>query len=82
MENIILIASVFCLIIVVHGMENILADDIANRWNLDEFEFDEGGEVDDPLFWRSERGSKILVNVDSLGAVGDGIADDTQVNAT
>ncbi|KAM6575482.1 hypothetical protein CsatA_023809 [Cannabis sativa] len=28
--------------------------------------------------WTSVRGSKILVNVDSFGAVGDGVADDTQ----
>lgn len=30
--------------------------------------------------WKSERGGKVLVNVDSFGAAGDGISDDTQVN--
>lgn len=30
--------------------------------------------------WTSEFGSKVLVNVDSLGAVGDGISDDTKVH--
>ncbi|EXB82576.1 putative polygalacturonase [Morus notabilis] len=28
--------------------------------------------------WKSERGGKVLVNVDSFGAAGDGISDDTQ----
>ncbi|KAK6252523.1 hypothetical protein QUC31_014243 [Theobroma cacao] len=28
--------------------------------------------------WTSERGGKVLVNVDSFGAVGDGVSDDTQ----
>lgn len=28
--------------------------------------------------WTSERGSKVLVNVDSFGAAGDGVSDDTQ----
>ncbi|PWA72329.1 Glycoside hydrolase, family 28 [Artemisia annua] len=31
--------------------------------------------------WTSEFGSKVLVNVDSLGAVGDGISDDTKAFA-
>lgn len=80
MEKIILIASIFCILIVVHGTENSYADDNAIRWNLENFEIDEGDEVDDPLFWKSEHGNKVLVNVDGLGAVGDGISDDTQVN--
>ncbi|KAE8730220.1 hypothetical protein F3Y22_tig00003041pilonHSYRG01153 [Hibiscus syriacus] len=33
--------------------------------------------VEDP-FWISERGGKVLVNVDSFGAVGDGVSDDTE----
>lgn len=31
--------------------------------------------------WISERGGKVLVNVDSFGAVGDGVSDDTEVYA-
>jgi len=30
--------------------------------------------------WRSEHGSKILINVDSFDAVGDGVTDDTMVH--
>lgn len=30
--------------------------------------------------WRSERGSKVLMNVDSFDAVGDGVTDDTMVH--
>lgn len=80
MEKIILIASIFCLLIVVNGKDYSLADDIAIRWNLDNFDIDEGDEVDDHLYLRSEHGNKVLVNVDAFGAVGDGISDDTQVN--
>lgn len=76
MEKIILIASIFCILIVVHGTENSFADDNAIRWNLENFEIDEGH--DDPLFWKSEHGNKVLVNVDGFGALGDGISDDTQ----
>ncbi|XP_022151049.1 probable polygalacturonase At1g80170 [Momordica charantia] len=45
--------------------------------------FDIGGEDDDVVdasavpVWRSERGSKVLMNVDSFNAVGDGVSDDT-----
>lgn len=40
-------------------------------------EFEE--EEEELVPWRSERGSKVLVNVDSFGAVGDGVSDDTKV---
>ncbi|KAK9063453.1 hypothetical protein SSX86_017323 [Deinandra increscens subsp. villosa] len=57
--------------------------------------FDVFGEIEDLVFeddemelfdlpsWSSQRGGKILVNVDSFGAVGDGVSDDTKafVNA-
>lgn len=48
--------------------------------------FDIGGEDDDVVdasavpVWRSERGSKVLMNVDSFNAVGDGVSDDTMVH--
>lgn len=40
-------------------------------------EFEE--EEEELVPWRSERGSKVLVNVDGFGAVGDGVSDDTKV---
>lgn len=85
MEKIVLTVSFFCLLMVALGSaESRLADDIAVRWNLDNLESEEGDEQDlfDILSWTSERGSKVLVNVDSLGAVGDGISDDTKVNVS
>ncbi|WCJ38465.1 Pectin lyase-like superfamily protein [Euphorbia peplus] len=52
---------------------------------LENFEVDEEDEMEffDTPPWISERGSKVLVNVDSFGAVGDGVSDDTKafVNA-
>ncbi|CAI9092941.1 OLC1v1028316C1 [Oldenlandia corymbosa var. corymbosa] len=50
-------------------------------------EIDEDDEVDDVFFeesfWTSSKANKVLVNVDTFGAVGDGVADDTNafVNA-
>lgn len=67
---------------VAYGNEESNFSDHNNvREYLDNLNIEEGDEVE--LFevpsWTSERGSKILVNVDGLGAVGDGISDDTQV---
>lgn len=42
-------------------------------------EGDEYDELDSLPIWGSERVGRIPVNVDSFGAVGDGVADDTQV---
>ena len=30
--------------------------------------------------WSSQHGSKVMINVDSFGAVGDGVSDDTKVS--
>ncbi|KAG8389652.1 hypothetical protein BUALT_Bualt01G0001200 [Buddleja alternifolia] len=57
--------------------------------NLEDLEVEEEGGDNDEFevlewpSWESSRGSKNLVNVDGLGAVGDGVTDDTQafVNA-
>ncbi|XP_027098423.2 probable polygalacturonase At1g80170 [Coffea arabica] len=50
---------------------------------VEDFDVEIGGGDDDvefleEPFWVSERGNKVLVNVDTFGAVGDGVADDTQ----
>ena len=49
---------------------------------LESLDIEEDNDFDffDIPSWTSERGGKVLVNVDSFGAVGDGVSDDTQVN--
>ncbi|XP_015578604.1 probable polygalacturonase At1g80170 [Ricinus communis] len=74
------------LLTVVHGVAgNMLYNNIGMLEELESFEVDEENEVElfDTPSWTSERGGKVLVNVDSFGAAGDGVSDDTQafVNA-
>ncbi|KAL6974947.1 hypothetical protein U1Q18_017087 [Sarracenia purpurea var. burkii] len=74
------------LLVVAHGTaERNLFDDISILGELENLDVEEGGDIE--LFgvpsWASQHGSKVLVNVDGFGAVGDGVSDDTQafVNA-
>ncbi|XP_019052350.1 PREDICTED: probable polygalacturonase At1g80170 [Nelumbo nucifera] len=74
---------VFVLVAAAHGVaENNIYDDIAMLRELDEDLNFGVTEIEEELLetpgWRSERGGKTLFNVDSFGAVGDGVADDTQ----
>ncbi|KAI7725357.1 hypothetical protein M8C21_029705 [Ambrosia artemisiifolia] len=75
--------SVFVMLLLVHvsaHVEDILSDNFYHVFgeveNL-EFEDDEIELFDLPS-WSSQRGGKILVNVDSFGAAGDGVSDDTK----
>ncbi|KAG9149876.1 hypothetical protein Leryth_023449 [Lithospermum erythrorhizon] len=71
-----LVLSMVC-----HGeATNKLHDDIGIFDELDTFDIEEGDDIDlfDILSWESKHSSKVLVNVDAFGAVGDGIADDTE----
>ncbi|CAK9172691.1 unnamed protein product [Ilex paraguariensis] len=73
--------SILALLIVAHGTaERSLPDDINILGNLENLDIQEGDEMElfDLPSWTSERGSKVLVNVDGFGAVGDGVSDDTQ----
>jgi galacturan 1,4-alpha-galacturonidase len=77
--------SILGLLIVAHGVAgNMACDSIAMLEKLENFVIEE---VDETEFskvvpsWTSERGGKVLVNVDSFGAVGDGVSDDTQVRS-
>lgn len=56
--------------------------DIEDDNDFESMEFEDENDFDifDIPSWTSERGGKVLVNVDSFGAVGDGVSDDTQVN--
>ena len=76
--------SVLGLLIVAHGVAGNMACDIIAM--LEELENFDGEEVDETEFSKvpsltSKRGSKVLVNVDSYGAVADGVSDDTQVRS-
>jgi hypothetical protein len=71
------------LLIVAHGVAgNLVGDNIGVLEEFESWDIEEENEVEvSPIpSWTSERGSKVLVNVDSFGAVGDGVSDDTQVN--
>ncbi|CAK7333269.1 unnamed protein product [Dovyalis caffra] len=67
--------------IVAHGVAgNMACNSIGNLEKLKNFDIEEVNETElsDVPSWTSERGAKVLVNVDSFGAVGDGVSDDTQ----
>ncbi|KAJ0037437.1 hypothetical protein Pint_22945 [Pistacia integerrima] len=73
--------SIFGFLIAAHAAAgNMVLDNIAVPRELENLDIEEDDEVElfDMPSWTSDRGSKVLVNVDSFGAVGDGVADDTQ----
>ncbi|KAG6755614.1 hypothetical protein POTOM_041447 [Populus tomentosa] len=75
------IITLLGLLILVNGVaENLVYNNFAMLEELESFEIDDEDDVElfDIPSWTSERGGKVLVNVDSFGAVGDGISDDTQ----
>ncbi|KAF9626696.1 hypothetical protein IFM89_038791 [Coptis chinensis] len=80
MEKILLI-TLLVMVAVAHAhADNSIYDEM---FMLEEFEdLHTSDEIEQELLeipgWKSERGSKVLVNVDGFGAVGDGITDDTQ----
>ncbi|KAJ6293455.1 hypothetical protein OIU78_025435 [Salix suchowensis] len=80
MDKLFIIALLGLLILVNGAAENLVYNRFAMLEELESFEIDEEDDVGlfDIPSWTSERGGKVLVNVDSFGAVGDGISDDTQ----
>ncbi|XP_041016277.1 probable polygalacturonase At1g80170 [Juglans microcarpa x Juglans regia] len=76
------LASFLGILITAHGVAGnmVCDDDIGMLEELESLEIEEENEMElSPIpAWTSERGSKVLVNVDSFGAVGDGVSDDTQ----
>ncbi|KAJ4711084.1 Pectin lyase-like superfamily protein [Melia azedarach] len=73
--------SFFGLLIAAHAVAgNMVYDNIAMLGEFENLDIEEENESE--LFevpsWTSERGGKVLVNVDSFGAAGDGVSDDTQ----
>ncbi|KAH9627202.1 hypothetical protein KSS87_020748 [Heliosperma pusillum] len=72
------------LLITAHGIEEFgVNEKLAVLGELGSFEAYEGVEIEEDVpSWYSGQGGKVLVNVDSFGAVGDGISDDSQAFAT
>ncbi|XP_030545033.2 probable polygalacturonase At1g80170 isoform X1 [Rhodamnia argentea] len=69
------------LLIIVHGAANkIEYQKYSILEELESLRVEEENEVEDANVpsWSSQYGGKVLVNVDSFGAAGDGISDDTQ----
>lgn len=78
--------SLLGMLIIAYGVSGSIEPD-GNIDMVRELEnFDIGVEDDDVVdtsavpVWRSEHGSKVLMNVDSFNAVGDGVSDDTMVH--
>lgn len=71
----------FVLLTVTHGIALINLSDEVILSELEDLDAEEGDEAEsfDLPKWETHRGNKILVNVDSFGAVGDGASDDTKV---
>lgn len=65
-------------------VEIVARSDIEELKSLESFDIEEETEVEelsDIPSWRSEHGGKVLVNIDSFGAAGDGESDDTEVTS-
>ncbi|KAG4936028.1 hypothetical protein JHK85_050947 [Glycine max] len=79
------LVSLLALLITAYGVAgSIMCDNIGMLEELKSLEAldieEEENEVElsDIPSWRSERGGKVLVNIDSFGAAGDGESDDTE----
>ena len=77
------LVSFLGLLIAAYGVAgNMSSDNFNILGELEDLDIaEEDAELSEIPSWTSERGGKVLVNVDSFGAVGDGVSDDTQVCA-
>lgn len=84
MGKVVFLSILVMLLLVRETVGNSLSDtfDVFGKIdNVDLEDDDDEIEFSNLPFWStSQHGSKILVNVDSFGAVGDGVSDDTKVN--
>ncbi|XP_047311597.1 probable polygalacturonase At1g80170 [Impatiens glandulifera] len=79
MENTLLVAFVGFLLLVQYTLGHGSSYDNEALDDLKDFDGEgEDIQLNDFPSWESARGSKVLVNVDSFGAVGDGVSDDTR----
>ncbi|WVZ13820.1 hypothetical protein V8G54_011386 [Vigna mungo] len=79
------LVSLLALLIAAHGVAGSMTCDsigmLEELKSLESFDIEEETEVEelsDIPSWRSEHGGKVLVNIDSFGAAGDGESDDTE----
>ncbi|OIV93894.1 hypothetical protein TanjilG_05597 [Lupinus angustifolius] len=73
--------SLLGLLLAAHGvLGSMMCDNIAMLQELESLDIEEENEVElsEIPSWKSERGGKVLVNVDSFGAAGNGESDDTE----
>ncbi|KAM0932820.1 putative endo-polygalacturonase [Dioscorea sansibarensis] len=73
--------DVFLLLVLLTHVSEVTLASIPSWWEEMEIWGDEAAmelELDIPTMWMSQRASRIPVNVDSFGAAGDGVTDDTQ----
>lgn len=76
--------SLLGMLLAAHGVAgSMICDNIGMLQELESLDIEEENEVElsDIPSWTSERGGKVLVNVDSFGAAGNGESDDTEVTS-
>lgn len=74
------LVSFLGLLIAAYGVAgNVVYDKFNILEELEDMDIAEDTDFLESPSWTSEHGGKVLVNVDSFGAVGDGVSDDTQV---
>lgn len=78
--------SLLGMLIIAYGVSGSIVPngDIDMIKELESFDIEEEDDNEVETYavpvWRNERGSKVLMNVDSFDAVGDGVTDDTMVH--
>lgn len=83
MGKVVFLSILVMLLLVRETVGNSLSDTFNVFGKIDNVDLEDDDETefsDLPYCSTSQHGSKILVNVDSFGAVGDGVSDDTKVN--
>lgn len=84
MDKFFLVSLLSLLIVAAHraAAGSMMCDNISILEELKNMDIEEEteAELSDIPSWRSERGGKVLVNVDSFGAAGNGESDDTEVS--
>ncbi|KAL3845672.1 hypothetical protein ACJIZ3_003075 [Penstemon smallii] len=83
MNKLTFLSFIILLVVPLRSADKDSPDKFKIAAKLEDFEVEEEGddnffELSDFPSWESDQGNKILVNVDGFGAVGDGVADDTQ----
>ncbi|KAL2503432.1 Pectin lyase-like superfamily protein [Abeliophyllum distichum] len=82
MDNILFLAFLVLLLVPLRNADTKFSQEFEVLGDLENLDVEENGEDEFEFLelpsWKSDRGNKVLVNVDAFGAVGNGISDDTQ----